>query len=90
MGTPASLEGKPADGATVGGCLIGSALARELAGRGASVMLIERAASTRHIRRVPLLGPSSLPGLLLATGHFRNGILLAPVTALALADELSG
>ena len=38
----------------------------------------------------PLLGPSSLPGLSLATGHFRNGILLAPVTALALADELSG
>jgi glycine oxidase len=39
---------------------------------------------------LPLLGATSVPGLFLATGHFRNGILLAPVTALALADELSG
>jgi glycine oxidase len=39
---------------------------------------------------LPLLGPSPLPGLSLATGHFRNGILLAPVTALAIADELGG
>jgi len=29
----------------------------------------------------PVLGPSSLPGLVLATGHFRAGVLLAPVTA---------
>jgi glycine oxidase len=29
----------------------------------------------------PILGPSALPGLLLATGHFRAGVLLAPVTA---------
>ncbi|HEX2028185.1 MAG TPA: glycine oxidase ThiO [Nitriliruptorales bacterium] len=29
----------------------------------------------------PLLGPGPLDGLVLATGHFRNGILLAPVTA---------
>lgn len=28
----------------------------------------------------PLLGPSALPGLLLATGHHRNGVLLTPVT----------
>jgi glycine oxidase len=28
--------------------------------------------------------------LYLATGHFRNGILLAPVTALAMADCLAG
>jgi glycine oxidase len=28
-----------------------------------------------------VLGPSALPGLVLATGHFRAGILLAPVTA---------
>jgi glycine oxidase len=27
---------------------------------------------------------------LLATGHFRNGILLAPVTARLLADRLVG
>ncbi len=29
----------------------------------------------------PLLGPAALPGLVLATGHFRSGVLLAPVTA---------
>ena len=29
----------------------------------------------------PVIGPSPLPGLVLATGHFRAGVLLAPVTA---------
>jgi glycine oxidase len=33
----------------------------------------------------PLLGPSGVDGLVLATGHYRNGILLAPVTADAIA-----
>ena len=37
----------------------------------------------------PLLGPSRLPGLVLATGHFRNGVLLAPATGDALAELLS-
>lgn len=39
---------------------------------------------------LPLLGPSPIPGLHLATGHFRNGVLLAPVTARLLADCLAG
>ncbi|HEX5188588.1 MAG TPA: glycine oxidase ThiO [Streptosporangiaceae bacterium] len=34
----------------------------------------------------PVIGPSQLPGLVLATGHFRAGVLLAPVTA----DLVSG
>jgi len=29
----------------------------------------------------PIIGPSGIDNLLLATGHFRNGILLAPITA---------
>ena len=29
----------------------------------------------------PILGPTSVDGLVMATGHHRNGILLAPVTA---------
>ncbi|WP_059009068.1 glycine oxidase ThiO [Streptomyces specialis] len=37
----------------------------------------------------PLLGPSELPGLFLATGHHRNGVLLAPVTGDALAASLT-
>jgi glycine oxidase len=36
----------------------------------------------------PVLGPSALPGLVLATGHFRSGILLAPVTADLVAEYL--
>jgi glycine oxidase len=34
----------------------------------------------------PLLGATALEGLSLATGHFRHGILLAPVTAQLMAD----
>jgi glycine oxidase len=36
----------------------------------------------------PLIGPSELDGLVLATGHFRNGILLAPATADAVVALL--
>ncbi|MGH2698168.1 MAG: glycine oxidase ThiO, partial [Actinomycetota bacterium] len=36
----------------------------------------------------PLLGETELAGLVLATGHFRNGILLTPVTGWALAELL--
>ncbi|MFI6929126.1 glycine oxidase ThiO [Streptomyces sp. NPDC050287] len=36
----------------------------------------------------PLLGPTALDGLLLATGHYRNGVLLTPVTGDALAHAL--
>jgi glycine oxidase len=39
---------------------------------------------------VPLIGASSLPGLFLATGHHRNGILLSKVTADAVADAVVG
>jgi glycine oxidase len=39
----------------------------------------------------PILGPTALDGLVMATGHHRNGILLAPITANAVADYvLSG
>jgi glycine oxidase len=38
----------------------------------------------------PLIGRGALDGLVLATGHYRNGILLAPVTADAVAAVLSG
>ncbi|MFF9404353.1 glycine oxidase ThiO [Streptomyces anandii] len=37
----------------------------------------------------PLLGPTALEGLLLATGHFRNGVLLTPVTGDAMAQVLT-
>jgi glycine oxidase len=34
----------------------------------------------------PFIGPTAIDGLLLATGHYRNGILLAPVTATMIAS----
>ena len=37
----------------------------------------------------PILGPAGLEHLVLATGHYRNGILLAPVTGRLVADYLS-
>jgi glycine oxidase len=33
----------------------------------------------------PMLGPSGIDGLVIATGHHRNGILLTPVTAAAIS-----
>ncbi|MEY9990703.1 glycine oxidase [Streptomyces sp. V4I8] len=37
----------------------------------------------------PLLGPTELAGLSLATGHYRNGVLLTPVTGDAMAHVLT-
>jgi glycine oxidase len=39
---------------------------------------------------VPAIGPGALGGLVWATGHFRNGILLTPVTAELVAGTLAG
>ena len=36
----------------------------------------------------PILGPTSVEGLVMATGHFRNGILLAPITAEAITKYI--
>jgi glycine oxidase len=38
---------------------------------------------------LPLIGPGAIEGLVLATGHYRNGILLAPLTAAAIAAQLA-
>ncbi len=37
---------------------------------------------------LPALGHGGVDNLFLATGHFRNGILLAPVTARLIAEQL--
>ena len=39
---------------------------------------------------LPILGEGSTPGYFIATGHFRNGILLAPVTAEIMAKLVRG
>jgi thiazole synthase len=38
---------------------------------------------------LPILGRSACDNLFLATGHYRNGILLAPITASLIADLIS-
>jgi glycine oxidase len=38
---------------------------------------------------LPLIGPGAIEGLVLACGHYRNGILLAPITGDAVAGLLS-
>jgi glycine oxidase len=35
---------------------------------------------------LPIIGPTDVDGLLMATGHYRNGILLAPATAKIVRD----
>ena len=39
---------------------------------------------------LPAIGPAAIDGLLWATGHFRNGIVLAPVTAGLILGHLTG
>lgn len=38
---------------------------------------------------LPIIGPTDLEGLLIATGHFRSGILLAPITARLIQEWIT-
>jgi glycine oxidase len=38
---------------------------------------------------LPIIGPTDIEGLLIATGHFRSGILLTPVTARLIREWVS-
>jgi glycine oxidase len=38
---------------------------------------------------LPIIGPTDVGGLLIATGHFRSGVLLAPVTARMIREWVS-
>ncbi len=39
---------------------------------------------------LPILGETSTSGYFVATGHFRDGILLAPITAHVMAQVVMG
>src|SRR6201997_679636 len=39
---------------------------------------------------LPILGATDIPGYFVATGHFRDGILLTPVTAQVMAQVVTG
>jgi glycine oxidase len=64
----------------------------ELAPALASAQLVDAWAGLRPGTpdHLPILGPTDIRGLYLATGHYRNGILLAPVTAKLLSRWILG
>ncbi len=39
---------------------------------------------------LPIMGETGIPGILVSSGHFRNGILLAPAAARVMADLIMG
>jgi glycine oxidase len=57
----------------------------------AELELVETVAGLRpgSPDNAPLLGPAGQDGLVVATGHYRNGILLTPVTAACIAELLA-
>ena len=62
--------------------------AKELAPGLAGAEIVEQWAGLRPDSpdHLPIIGPAEMKGLLIATGHYRNGILLAPVTAKIVRD----
>jgi glycine oxidase len=58
----------------------------------AELELVEASAGLRpgSPDNMPMVGDSTTPGLIVATGHYRNGYLLAPATADAVAGVLAG
>jgi len=52
--------------------------------------LVESVAGLRPATpdNAPILGPSGIDGLLWATGHYRNGVLLTPITAQVIAETV--
>jgi glycine oxidase len=57
----------------------------------AELELVETVAGLRpgSPDNAPMLGPAAAEGLVVATGHYRNGILLTPVTADTVAELLA-
>jgi glycine oxidase len=64
----------------------------ELAPALASAEIVETWAGLRPGTpdNLPILGRTNIEGLIVATGHYRNGILLAPVTAKLVAGWING
>ncbi len=69
--------------------------------RRAALALVPRLADARILEawaglrpgtpdKLPILGTTPTPGYLIATGHFRDGILLAPITAQVMAAVITG
>lgn len=82
-------DGEPV--VTAGGALRLLAAARELWPALDRAELLEGTARDRPatVDGLPLVGPSGVEGVLLAAGHYRHGVLLAPLTAQLVADHLA-
>jgi glycine oxidase len=65
--------------------------ARELVPRVSEIEFVEVSVGLRpgSPDNAPMIGAGALSGLVVATGHYRNGILLAPATADAIAELLT-
>jgi glycine oxidase len=76
---------------TVGGLAAILALAQTLVPALAEAPVVQSWSNFRPYTEdhLPVLGTTAVRGLVLATGHYRNGILLAPITAQAVADLIA-
>ena len=81
-------DGEPV--VTAGGALRLLAAARDLWPALDRAELVEATARDRPatVDGLPLVGPSGIDGVVLAAGHHRHGVLLAPLTAQLVADHL--
>ena len=77
---------------TAGGLLHVLQLAVEVAPALAAAPVVETWSNFRPATPdgLPILGPGRVPGLFYATGHYRNGVLLTPVTADAVSAAVLG
>jgi glycine oxidase len=87
----ATVEEKGFDTSVTGGGVGGLLEAAiEVVPEVAELPLVESIAGLRpgSADNAPVLGPTTVEGLTLATGHFRQGVLLAPITAEAITAHL--
>jgi glycine oxidase len=77
---------------TAGGLLHLMELALEIAPGLSAAPVVETWSNFRPATPdgLPILGPGRTPGLHYATGHYRNGILLAPITAEVVSAAILG
>jgi glycine oxidase len=88
----ATMEERPDTAPTAGGVY---ELLRDMSEIVPGVLELEIEAILAGLRpatpdNLPAIGPGTVEGLLWATGHFRNGILLAPLTADLIAAAATG
>jgi glycine oxidase len=89
----ATVEERGFDGAvTAGGVLDLLRAAYEVLPGITELELLQTSAGHRPATpdNQPAIGEGTVPGLVWATGHWRNGVLLAPVTADAVAGLIAG